>query len=195
MVARVGPGQQVLPQHAMPAQRGDGVSQQRVEMCRAHGARIVPPDGVFGQVVANDELVLGRAAGEGAGFHDKRTMGAQCRPTLADGRRNQCGDNGVVAQRHGSIRNSGSETVMIERRHGLALHSAARTSGGLMGLKIEVETLVQPSRNRSYDGSLIGTKYMPTLAQPGCAPYLIRNCRLQSRSNGAPALPVRHMKA
>ncbi len=53
------------------------VLKQDIEMLRRERPGIVPPDGVLGPRIADDELVLGGAAGVHARLDDKRTVAAR----------------------------------------------------------------------------------------------------------------------
>src|SRR5690606_30298170 len=64
---------------------GGEIGQKRLELRGRDRLVVVPPDMRFGTRVANDELVLGRAARMLSGFGDQGAMGGQPRLTAADG--------------------------------------------------------------------------------------------------------------
>src|SRR5690606_3529467 len=110
-------------------------------------AGIVPPDAVGGQRIADDELVLGGAAGEGTCLDLQRAICREARATLTDGRRNQCCRISVVAQRCCSICDDCSEAVVIEGRHDLS--PLRCPTGAAMAGKILASSGAQPSRKGS----------------------------------------------
>ena len=73
----VGAADQVLDEEILAGRMRQEVGEQRVELRRRHRLVVVPPDMRLGVLVADDELVLGRAAGVLAGLGDQRAMGGQ----------------------------------------------------------------------------------------------------------------------
>ncbi len=73
----VGAADEVLHEQVATGGMGDEVGMERLECLRLHRAVVVPPDVRRRGVVADDELVLRRAAGVLAGVGDERAAGAQ----------------------------------------------------------------------------------------------------------------------
>ena len=71
LVLRIGASQEVLHIEALQPGMGHEVLLQGLEGGAAQGLVVVPPDGVFGGLVAHDELVIGAAAGVLAGRDGK----------------------------------------------------------------------------------------------------------------------------
>jgi len=70
----------------LAAQRREEIFLQVGEVFRRHGdIGLAPPHRVLGLGVADDELVLGRAAGVLAGGNDQRAIGGQATLAVADG--------------------------------------------------------------------------------------------------------------
>ncbi len=67
------------------SQRGHEIGLQGGEMVARHRLVVVPPDGGFGLGVADDELVVGGAAGMRAGSHDERAVLREQALAAADG--------------------------------------------------------------------------------------------------------------
>ena len=76
----VGAADQVLHEQVLARRMGEEVGEQRVELRRRHRLVVVPPDVRLGVCVADDELVLGRAAGVLAGIGDAARHGRSARP-------------------------------------------------------------------------------------------------------------------
>jgi hypothetical protein len=70
-------------QRFLARQRGQEIGLERSEMLRLHRLVVVPPDGVLGLAVADQELVLGGAAGVLAGLDHERPV--LCELALAAG--------------------------------------------------------------------------------------------------------------
>ncbi len=84
-MVEIGPTEKLLGVDLGLGEMGTEVFPQGVEMGRRHGGVIVPPDGVFGRLVADGELVLGRAAGVLAGFDHQRAATGDARAGLDSG--------------------------------------------------------------------------------------------------------------
>ena len=83
-VGRVGAAVEILREQFLSVRVGDEVVEQQLELLLRELAVVVPPDRVFGRRIENDELVLGRAAGVGAGVGRKRAARRQHRLAAAD---------------------------------------------------------------------------------------------------------------
>ncbi len=95
-------------------QRGEEVGLERGEMLGRHAGVVVPPDRRFRLGVADDELVLRRAAGMLAGLDHQRAVLGEQALAAAHGMLDQLGRAEVPVQRRGR-----RDTLMrqIERRH------------------------------------------------------------------------------
>ena len=80
----VGAADQILDEEVPVRRMRQKVGMERIEGCRRHRLVVVPPDGRRGPVVADDELVLGRAPGVLAGIGDERAVCSEPRFAAAD---------------------------------------------------------------------------------------------------------------
>ena len=76
-VILVGAAEQVLDEQLHALGVGQHVCVQGVELLGGHGLVGVPPDLILGRCVTDDELVLGGAAGVGAGLDDEGAVGSE----------------------------------------------------------------------------------------------------------------------
>ena len=71
-VFRIGAAIEVLREQLLALGVREEVVEQHIELLRRELAVLLPPDRLFGLLVADDELVLGRAAGVDAGLGAER---------------------------------------------------------------------------------------------------------------------------
>ena len=71
LIFRIGAGGQILDIEVLQPRMGHEVLLQGFETAAAHRLVVVPPDGVFGGLVAHQEFVVGTAPGVLAGRHHK----------------------------------------------------------------------------------------------------------------------------
>ena len=130
----VGAAEQLLHEDFLAGHVGLEILPQSVELLRRHGGIVVPPDLVLGLGIADGELVLGGAAGMGAGLdHERAALGdftftapdgflvetrfvpVEIHGTRANTQRFQ---PAVAGLRHGHVFSSPSETGRHEDRGG-----------------------------------------------------------------------------
>ena len=78
-MGRVGAAIEILREELLALGMLQEIAEQRLEMLRRHRAVVLPPDGAVGRGIADDELVLGRAAGMAAGIGDERAARGRAR--------------------------------------------------------------------------------------------------------------------
>jgi hypothetical protein len=84
-VGRIGAAVEILDEQILALRGFPEIGVERVELRGGHRAVVVPPHGVFGGGVADDELVLGGAAGVHARLGDDGAAGGQHRLVAAQG--------------------------------------------------------------------------------------------------------------
>ncbi len=102
-VTAIGAGEQVLDVQFLVLGVGGEVGEQVVELLAAHALRVVPPDRALGLGVADDELVVRRAAGVLAGLGHERAGRCQLALALADGGFDEHGLQQVVPDVRGGV--------------------------------------------------------------------------------------------
>ena len=117
-VFRLRSAEQMLDIELVPgSQRGEEIGFERGEMAGLHAlVGLAPPDRVFGFRIADDELVIGAAAGVRAGGDDERAILGQHALSIADGMFYQRGGGQIFEQGCG-CRNSFSAD---DQRHNLS---------------------------------------------------------------------------
>ena len=71
-VFRIGAAVEILRIESLALGVGDEIVEQQLEFFRREAAVLLPPNGLLGLAVDDDEFILGTAAGMGAG------LGAEC---------------------------------------------------------------------------------------------------------------------
>ena len=85
-VFRIGAAVEILGEELLALGVGEEILVQQVELRRRQLAVLVPPDRLLGVLVADDELVLGGAAGVDAGLGAQRAAFDDLRLAVLDAR-------------------------------------------------------------------------------------------------------------